>query len=100
MALGVIRGEFVGWGGGGVGGGGGEEDQQHDRELTATATNNNNNDNDNDDNDHRLQGMMAAMCGQRGGRTFGMDFRYCIDNGAMVAQAGALSFLHGICKGT
>ena len=48
----------------------------------------------------RLQAMMAAMCAQRGGRTFGMDFRYCIDNGAMVAQAGALSFLHGIGKGS
>lgn len=43
----------------------------------------------------RLQGMMAQMCEERGGRCFGMDARYCIDNGAMIAQAGVLAYQHG-----
>ena len=34
----------------------------------------------------RLQAMMAAMAAARGGTVFGMDARYCIDNGAMIAQ--------------
>ena len=44
----------------------------------------------------RLQGMMRDMCAARGARTFDMDFRYCIDNGAMVAQAGILAHLNGL----
>ncbi len=43
----------------------------------------------------RLQEMMAAMVADRGGRVHGMDSRYCIDNGAMIAQAGVLEFLMG-----
>lgn len=40
----------------------------------------------------RLQSMMAAMIQERGGRLAATDERYCIDNGAMIAQAGALAF--------
>ncbi len=40
----------------------------------------------------RLQGMMQSMCEQRGGRLCAMDHRYCIDNGAMIAQAGMCQF--------
>jgi N6-L-threonylcarbamoyladenine synthase len=43
----------------------------------------------------RLQQMMRDMCGERGATTFDMDFRYCIDNGAMIAQAGIVAFLSG-----
>jgi hypothetical protein len=44
----------------------------------------------------RLQGMMAAMVAQRpGGRVHGIDARYAIDNGAMIAQAGLLQFQFG-----
>lgn len=44
----------------------------------------------------RLQGMMADMVSQRpDGKVFDMDFRYCIDNGAMIAQAGILEFMAG-----
>jgi N6-L-threonylcarbamoyladenine synthase len=43
----------------------------------------------------RLQAMMASMVADRGGRVAGMDARYCIDNGAMIAQAGILAFQHG-----
>ena len=32
----------------------------------------------------RLQEMMAIMMQERGGTTFGMDSRYCIDNGTLV----------------
>lgn len=35
------------------------------------------------------------MCAARGGTVFGMDDRYCVDNGAMIAQAGILAFQHG-----
>jgi N6-L-threonylcarbamoyladenine synthase len=43
----------------------------------------------------RLQGMMAAMVAARGGSVHGMDSRYCIDNGAMIACAGLLQFTSG-----
>lgn len=43
----------------------------------------------------RLQGMMGEMCAERGAETCGMDFRYCIDNGAMIAQAGLLAYQFG-----
>lgn len=36
----------------------------------------------------RLQEMMAQMAAERGGKVFATDERYCIDNGAMIAQAG------------
>jgi len=36
----------------------------------------------------RLQEMMADMVADRGGTLCAMDHRYCIDNGAMIAQAG------------
>ena len=36
----------------------------------------------------RLQEMMGTMCEERGARVYGSDSRYCIDNGAMIAQAG------------
>lgn len=44
----------------------------------------------------RLQEMMAAMVKERGGQLCAMDHRYCIDNGAMIAQAGIFSLQHGI----
>ena len=43
----------------------------------------------------RLQAMLAAMAGARGGRLHGMDSRYCVDNGGMIAHAGLLEFLFG-----
>jgi len=44
----------------------------------------------------RLQEMMSQMVQDReNGQTFDMDFRYCIDNGAMIAQAGILEFMSG-----
>lgn len=44
----------------------------------------------------RLQDMMAEMVKQRGGSLCAMDHRYCIDNGAMIAQAGIFALQHGI----
>ena len=35
------------------------------------------------------------MVDGRGGKVFGMDHRYCIDNGAMIAQAGILAYMKG-----
>mmetsp|Transcript_19472 Transcript_19472/g.58841 ORF Transcript_19472/g.58841 Transcript_19472/m.58841 type:complete len:137 (-) Transcript_19472:47-457(-) len=43
----------------------------------------------------RLQEMMTIMAEERGARVCAMDERYCIDNGAMIAQAGILAFQHG-----
>ncbi|KAG6967796.1 hypothetical protein JG688_00006147 [Phytophthora aleatoria] len=40
----------------------------------------------------RLQEMMGIMAKERNGRVCAMDQRYCIDNGAMIAQAGVLEF--------
>ncbi|TMW63416.1 hypothetical protein Poli38472_002357 [Pythium oligandrum] len=40
----------------------------------------------------RLQEMMEIMAKERGGRVCAMDHRYCIDNGAMIAQAGVLQY--------
>ena len=34
----------------------------------------------------------AAQTAARGGRVHGMDHRYCIDNGAMIAHAGLLQY--------
>jgi len=44
----------------------------------------------------RLQDMMAAMAAERGGVVCKMDERYCIDNGAMIAQAGIFAYQHGV----
>jgi len=43
----------------------------------------------------RLQQMMKDMVDERGGRTFDMDHRFCIDNGAMIAVAGLMEFAAG-----
>ena len=43
----------------------------------------------------RLQTMMQLMAEARGGTLCAMDHRYCIDNGAMIAQAGIFAFQHG-----
>jgi len=40
----------------------------------------------------RLQAMMGAMCAARGGKVHAMDHRYCVDNGGMIAHAGALQY--------
>ncbi|NXR85069.1 OSGEP threonylcarbamoyltransferase, partial [Hypocryptadius cinnamomeus] len=37
---------------------------------------------------HRLQEMLQSMCRARGAELCPTDDRYCIDNGAMIAQAG------------
>ncbi|XP_067648177.1 probable tRNA N6-adenosine threonylcarbamoyltransferase [Eurosta solidaginis] len=43
----------------------------------------------------RLQEMMRIMCEERGGNLFATDERYCIDNGLMIAHAGAEMFRAG-----
>ncbi|KAL0216116.1 hypothetical protein P9112_008300 [Eukaryota sp. TZLM1-RC] len=43
----------------------------------------------------RLQEMMSVMAKERGAKVFSMDDRFCIDNGAMIAYAGALAFVSG-----
>ena len=43
----------------------------------------------------RLQEMMDTMVKARGGSLCAMDYRYCIDNGAMIAQAGIFAFQMG-----
>jgi N6-L-threonylcarbamoyladenine synthase len=40
----------------------------------------------------RLQSMMQSMVEDRGASLCAMDHRYCIDNGAMIAQAGIFSY--------
>ncbi|KAF4525649.1 hypothetical protein B566_EDAN001249 [Ephemera danica] len=44
----------------------------------------------------RLQQMMGIMCEERGARLFATDERFCIDNGAMIAQAGIEMFKAGV----
>eukprot|EP00535_Pseudo-nitzschia_heimii_P013554 CAMPEP_0197199066 /NCGR_PEP_ID=MMETSP1423-20130617/33695_1 /TAXON_ID=476441 /ORGANISM="Pseudo-nitzschia heimii, Strain UNC1101" /LENGTH=388 /DNA_ID=CAMNT_0042652917 /DNA_START=1 /DNA_END=1164 /DNA_ORIENTATION=+ len=44
----------------------------------------------------RLQEMMGQMVEQRGGKVSAMDHRYCIDNGAMIAQAGIFALQFGV----
>ena len=39
--------------------------------------------------------MMRVMVGERGGRLYATDDRYCIDNGAMIAWPGLLALKHG-----
>merc|ERR1711874_559778 len=36
----------------------------------------------------RLQEMMGIMCKEREAMLYATDMRFCIDNGAMIAQAG------------
>lgn len=43
----------------------------------------------------RLQEMMSLMAAERGGSVCAMDHRYCIDNGAMIAQAGVFAYQMG-----
>lgn len=43
----------------------------------------------------RLQEMMAGMAAERGASVGAMDARYCIDNGAMIAQAGIIAYQMG-----
>ncbi|EFX78796.1 hypothetical protein DAPPUDRAFT_231071 [Daphnia pulex] len=43
----------------------------------------------------RLQEMMSEMCKERGAKVFATDERFCIDNGAMIAHAGAEMFRVG-----
>ncbi len=43
----------------------------------------------------RLQEMMNRMVEARGGQLCAMDDRYCVDNGAMIAQAGLMAFQQG-----
>lgn len=43
----------------------------------------------------RLQEMMQIMVKERGGIMYGMDDRYCIDNGAMIAHTGLVMYMAG-----
>lgn len=43
----------------------------------------------------RLQEMMDIMCQERGGKLYATDERFCIDNGVMIAQAGAEMYRSG-----
>ena len=38
--------------------------------------------------------MMDIMAKARGASVCAMDDRYCVDNGAMIAYAGVLEYLH------
>ncbi|ETN74378.1 hypothetical protein RB195_010728 [Necator americanus] len=44
----------------------------------------------------RLQEMAESMCADRGAHLFATDERFCIDNGAMIAQAGYLMHKAGL----
>lgn len=44
----------------------------------------------------RLQEMMRQMCIERGAQSFSTDERFCIDNGIMIAHAGAEMFQAGV----
>jgi tRNA A37 threonylcarbamoyltransferase TsaD len=41
--------------------------------------------------------MMDVMCSERNATLFATDMRFCIDNGAMIAQAGYHMF-NEVCK--
>lgn len=43
----------------------------------------------------RLQEMMGVMCEERNAKLFATDERFCIDNGVMIAHAGAEMFRSG-----
>lgn len=40
----------------------------------------------------RLQEMMKTMADERNAMLYATDDRYCVDNGAMIAQAGFLMY--------
>ena len=44
----------------------------------------------------RLQEMMGVMCEERNAKLYATDERFCIDNGAMIAQAGYLMYQSGV----
>ena len=44
----------------------------------------------------RLQEMMGQMARERGAAVCAMDNRYCVDNGAMIAQAGIFAYQMGM----
>nr|XP_023025259.1 probable tRNA N6-adenosine threonylcarbamoyltransferase [Leptinotarsa decemlineata]XP_023025261.1 probable tRNA N6-adenosine threonylcarbamoyltransferase [Leptinotarsa decemlineata] len=44
----------------------------------------------------RLQEMMGIMCQERGAKLYATDERFCIDNGVMIAHAGAEMFKTGV----
>ncbi|ODM94183.1 putative tRNA N6-adenosine threonylcarbamoyltransferase [Orchesella cincta] len=44
----------------------------------------------------RLQKMLEQMCLERNAKCFATDERFCIDNGAMIAQAGLEMFKAGV----
>ncbi|PIO72453.1 hypothetical protein TELCIR_05623 [Teladorsagia circumcincta] len=44
----------------------------------------------------RLQEIAELMCAERGAHLFATDERFCIDNGAMIAQAGCLMHEAGL----
>ncbi|XP_057665245.1 tRNA N6-adenosine threonylcarbamoyltransferase [Diorhabda carinulata] len=44
----------------------------------------------------RLQEMMDIMCKERGAQLFATDERFCIDNGVMIAHAGAEMHAAGV----
>lgn len=44
----------------------------------------------------RLQEMMGQMCEERNAKLFATDERFCIDNGVMIAHAGAEMFASGM----
>lgn len=44
----------------------------------------------------RLQEMMEVMAQERGATLYATDMRFCIDNGAMIAQAGWEMFRSGL----
>lgn len=44
----------------------------------------------------RLQEMMGEMCKERNAQLFATDERFCIDNGIMIAHAGAEMFEAGV----
>ncbi|KAL3070826.1 hypothetical protein niasHT_037802 [Heterodera trifolii] len=44
----------------------------------------------------RLQQMMDTMAQERGAKLFATDERFCIDNGAMIAQAGCEMYRAGL----
>lgn len=43
----------------------------------------------------RLQEMVGIMCKERGARLYATDMRFCIDNGAMIAQVRTIMGVFG-----
>lgn len=46
-------------------------------------------------NRNRRTLYIQVMVADRGGSVCAMDHRYCIDNGAMIAQAGVMAYQQG-----